>query len=103
MRHILAPRNLKVLEQYADANVLLAFDYDGTLAPIMGNPAKARMRARTKKALDQVALRYPDAVFCGRARRDVAAHLDGIELIEFFGNLGLDPSQGMLVLASIVR
>jgi trehalose 6-phosphate phosphatase len=48
MKHILSPRNVGVLAHYAQTKVLLAFDYDGTLAPIVRDPAKARMRARTK-------------------------------------------------------
>src|SRR5688572_20293685 len=103
MKHILAPRNLHVLAQYAHTNVLLAFDYDGTLAPIVSNPSKAKMRARTKKALEQVARRYPAAIISGRARTDVAAHLEGIELVEIFGNHGLEPSPGMQQYASMVR
>lgn len=95
MRHILSPRNVGVLAQYAQTNVLLAFDYDGTLAPIVRDPAKARMRARTKKALEQVAQRYPTAVISGRGRADVAAMLEGISLVAILGSHGLDPGKGI--------
>ena len=38
-------------QQFAWSNVLLAFDYDGTLAPIVRDPDKAAMRATTRRLL----------------------------------------------------
>jgi trehalose 6-phosphate phosphatase len=73
----------------------LAFDYDGTLAPIVRDPAKARMRARTKKALEQVAQRYPTAVISGRGRGDVAAMLEGLSLVAVLGSHGIEPAKGI--------
>jgi trehalose 6-phosphate phosphatase len=103
MKHILAPRNLETLAQYARTNVLLAFDYDGTLAPIVRDPAKARMRSRTRKALQQVAQFYPTVVISGRARDDVGALLRGIPLVEILGNHGVEPSPEAARHAAIVR
>lgn len=103
MKHILARRNLDVLAQYTQTNVLLAFDYDGTLSPIVRDPAKARMRARTRKALAQVAERYPTAVISGRARGDVASYVQGIRLVEILGNHGVEPSPGMAGYARAVQ
>ena len=51
MADILAPRNRAILADFAASNVLLAFDYDGTLAPIASTPAQARMRASTRRLL----------------------------------------------------
>jgi len=93
MKHILAPRNLEILARYARTNVLLAFDYDGTLAPIVRDPAKARMRSRTRKTLQQVAQFYPTVVISGRARNDVAALLEGIPLVVILGSHGLEPGK----------
>ena len=45
MRDILSRAGREVLQQFAWSNVLLAFDYDGTLAPIVRDPNKAAMRA----------------------------------------------------------
>ncbi|HET9887360.1 MAG TPA: trehalose-phosphatase, partial [bacterium] len=103
MKYILAPQNAGALAQYAQTNVLLAFDYDGTLAPIVRDPAKAHMRARTKRALGRVALRYPTVVISGRARSDVAARLHAIPLVEILGNHGLEPSPDMARYAAAVR
>ena len=44
------------------SNVLLAFDFDGTLAPIVGDRAHASMRARRDALLRAPALLYPCAV-----------------------------------------
>src|SRR5512138_2165609 len=57
--------------------VLLAFDYDGVLAPLVKDPAGARMRASTRALLGRVARRYPVAVVSGRAWKDVAKFVDG--------------------------
>ena len=45
MADILASRNQLVLARFARSNLLVAFDYDGTLAPIVHVPDRARMRA----------------------------------------------------------
>ena len=47
MTDILASRNHVVLARFARSNLLVAFDYDGTLAPIVRMPERARMRATT--------------------------------------------------------
>ena len=70
MRHILARANRDVLRQFACSRVLLAFDYDGTLAPIVSDPKQAAMRATTRALLSEIAKRYPCVVISGRARAD---------------------------------
>ena len=74
-RNILTPRNLHALAGFAASNVLLAFDYDGTLAPIAATPAAARMRAETRRRLARVADRYPCVVISGRPLEDLDATL----------------------------
>ena len=73
MPDILARRHAPALAQFASSNVLLAFDYDGTLAPITPYPERARMRERTRRLLVAAAIRYPCIVICGRGWSDVAA------------------------------
>lgn len=91
MRRILASRNLARLAEFASSNVLIAFDYDGTLAPIAGDPARVGMRARTRRLLAAVALRYPCVVVSGRSRDDVSDHIAGIPIWHVAGNHGIEP------------
>ena len=59
MKHILARGNRSLLAQFAWSNVLLGFDFDGTLAPIVSDPAKAQLRAKTRALLGKVCGLYP--------------------------------------------
>ncbi|MGH9796838.1 MAG: trehalose-phosphatase, partial [Candidatus Polarisedimenticolia bacterium] len=60
--HLLAPENRRVLERLAAQRSLLAFDFDGTLAPVVPDPARAAMRAGTARRLRAVAAIQPCAV-----------------------------------------
>jgi len=46
---------------------LLAFDYDGVLAPIVRDPSGARMSPRTRALLRRLSRRFPLAVVSGRS------------------------------------
>lgn len=87
-KNILAKRNLSVLTDFATSNVLLAFDFDGTLAPIVSAPDRARMRPETRRLLGAVARRYPCVVISGRKLDDVTRLLDRIPVWYVFGNYG---------------
>lgn len=76
---------------FAASDVLVAFDYDGTLAPIDPTPARARMRHATRRLLRAVAERYPCAVISGRAYVDIERRLKGVPLQGVFGNHGIEP------------
>jgi trehalose 6-phosphate phosphatase len=58
-------------------NVLLAFDYDGTLAPIVHDPEHVALRPRTQALLRAVARRYPIAVLSGRRESDITRRIKG--------------------------
>jgi trehalose 6-phosphate phosphatase len=88
---ILAGHQRPVLREFACANTVLAFDYDGTLAPIVSSPDRAHMHVSTRKLLRDVARRYPTIAVSGRARHDVAARLRGLPLRLVFGNHGGEP------------
>jgi trehalose 6-phosphate phosphatase len=89
---ILSKGHLPVLSEFASSNVLLALDYDGTLAPIAPTPRAARMRAETRRLLSIAAHLYPCVVISGRALNDLSRRLDGIPLWYLFGNHGLEPA-----------
>ncbi len=71
MRDILHPSHRGVLERFVGAAaptpVLLAFDYDGVLAPVVRDPAGHRMRRATQRLLVRLAGRYPVAAVSGRS------------------------------------
>lgn len=89
---ILATRQQRILRAFASSNVLLAIDYDGTLAPIAPTPDQARMRARTRRLFTQVAHCYPSITISGRPLDDIAQRLVGIPVRSVFGNYGGEPS-----------
>jgi trehalose 6-phosphate phosphatase len=91
MTDILAKKNQRVLARYALSNLLVAFDYDGTLAPIVAVPERARMRPTTRRLLRRVAERYPCVVISGRARADLIPRLKGVPVVHISGNHGLEP------------
>jgi trehalose 6-phosphate phosphatase len=94
MADILARRHFPVLAAFASANVLLAFDYDGTLTPIVSRPDRARVRPRTRRLLTEIARRYPCAVISGRRLDDVTPRLKNIPVWHVFGNFGHEPADG---------
>lgn len=103
MRSILGHAYEDVIAQLAWANVLLGFDFDGTLAPIVRDRARAQMRRSTRALLAAVCARYPCAVISGRGYDDVAARLEGVAVAYVVGNHGLEPSVGMEVFEEAVR
>jgi trehalose 6-phosphate phosphatase len=91
MRYLLSRQNLDVLSQVGWSRVLLAFDFDGTLAPIVTDRQSASMRARTVKLLARICALYPCAVISGRSKADVAARLGSCAVKYVIGNHGLEP------------
>lgn len=92
MESILADDHRALLAWFAHANVLLAFDYDGTLAPIASTPQAARMRHLTRRLLARAARLYPCVVISGRALDDLTTRLRHIPVWHMFGNHGLEPA-----------
>ncbi|MBK8259312.1 MAG: trehalose-phosphatase [Polyangiaceae bacterium] len=95
MKHLLSPENDEVLAQLAWSRVLLAFDFDGTLAPIVADRDAARMRARTSELFIKVCSLYPCAVISGRSQSDVSARLGAAAVKYVVGNHGLEPGASL--------
>ena len=91
-RNILAARNLEELRAVAASGALLAFDYDGTLAPMSSDPSASRMRPETAELLRSLAHAAPVAVITGRSVHDVRARLEEIPMLAVIGNHGAEPS-----------
>jgi trehalose 6-phosphate phosphatase len=103
MRYILAHRNRPILRQVARGHSLLAFDFDGTLAPIVSDPRGAEMRPRTAELLRNVARAYPVAIVSGRAVADIRPRLDDAPVQAILGNHGIEPSPHMESSARLVN
>jgi trehalose 6-phosphate phosphatase len=95
VKNILADEHLPALRHFARERVLLAFDFDGTLAPIVRDPNAAALRAKTRALLARVAKLYPCVVISGRARADVAKKMAGVSLRAVIGNHGMEPSRSL--------
>lgn len=91
MIDILTKRGLATLADFACSNVLLGFDYDGTLTPTVSRPGDARMPVATRRLLSRAAEKYPCIVISGRARGDLVRRLSRLPLWHIIGNHGLEP------------
>lgn len=91
MKHLLAAGTIELLSEVAWSNVLLAFDFDGTLAPIVSDRDAAKMTPKTERLLARVAAAYPTAVISGRSRSDVGRRLGAARVKYVVGNHGLEP------------
>lgn len=93
MLDLLLPRHRATLRRFAgvpgEAPVLLAFDYDGVLAPLVKRPGGARMRRRTRALLVRLARLYPVAVVSGRAWKDTRRMSEGV-VPHVVGNHGFE-------------
>jgi trehalose 6-phosphate phosphatase len=96
MKNILSIENRPVLEELARGDALLAFDFDGTLAPLVADRACAALRPSTRALLRVVSLLYPCAVISGRARADLLRRIEGIPLFAAVGNQGAEAGHGPL-------
>jgi trehalose 6-phosphate phosphatase len=95
MKHVLSRDAKSLLARYAWSNTVVALDFDGTLAPIVDQPDRARMAPSTRARLVRVAERFPCVVISGRAWSDVKARVQGVPLLAIVGNHGLEPSRRM--------
>ena len=96
MRWLRSTRLAEVVNEIARARTLLAFDFDGTLAPLVADRDRAAMRDETRALLRTAALLYPCAVISGRGRADVAARVEGIPLVAVVGCHGAEAGFGPL-------
>lgn len=103
MRPIFSPRNLALLRKFASANALVAFDFDGTLAPIVPRPEDAALRPGTQALLKELTSLYVCIAVTGRSREDARRKLRGIALSEIIGNHGIEPWDTSAAMARAVK
>ena len=99
MKYILARGQRALLESFTVGNVLVALDFDGTLAPIVPDREAATMRDTTATLLRELGTRYPCAVLSGRSRADVASRLGDAPVRWIVGNHGIEQEEGSVVRA----
>jgi trehalose 6-phosphate phosphatase len=91
MRHLFDEAGQAALQALMRGRPLLAFDFDGTLAPIVANPDEAKLRPRTKELLVRLCRLYPAVIISGRAAADVRERVKSVGFLEVIGNHGLEP------------
>ena len=94
MHYVLSRASRPILTRLAQERTLCAFDFDGTLSPIVEHPDRAGMRARTRKSLVRLAALYPCIVISGRGRRDLLGKLRGVPVARVIGNHGAETGTG---------
>lgn len=98
MTYLLSAGGKQALAAHLRQQPVLGFDLDGTLAPIVSDPAAVSLGPRIRARLLSLARRLPVVVISGRARGDVQQRLLGIPISEVYGNHGIEPlhSSGIL-------
>lgn len=89
MKFLLSPQGRRELGDFLRKPALLAFDFDGTLAPIVRDPAKARLPSPSRNELERINAAWPVAVISGRGLEDLEKRL-GFEPDFLIGNHGLE-------------
>lgn len=89
MQHLFTPAGEAALAAILRRRPLLAFDFDGTLAPIVARPDDARISQAVSSRLRILAARLPVAIVTGRAVSDVRGRL-GFEPHYIVGSHGAE-------------
>lgn len=91
MQHLFTPDGEAALAAVMRLRPLMAFDFDGTLAPIVARPDDARISQAVGLRLRALAARLPVAIITGRSVADVRERL-GFEPPFVIGNHGAEDS-----------
>lgn len=95
MRHIWSSDGKAALDRLLRRRPLLAFDFDGTIAPVVAWPDDAQAPAAIAAVLSALCSRFPVAVVTGRSVQDVKTRL-GFTPAYIAGNHGAE-IDGLLV------
>jgi len=93
MIHLLSAAGRAALGDFIDQGTLLAFDLDGTLAPIVVDPAGIMIPEEIRERLICLNRMAPVAIITGRARADAQRHL-GFQPRFLVGNHGAEGLPG---------
>ncbi len=90
MQYLLSRACRPILVRLSKERTLCAFDFDGTLAPIVPHPNQAGLRDITRGLLARLAAVYPCIILSGRARADLLGKLRGVNVKQAIGNHGAE-------------
>ncbi len=90
MRYLLSETSRPVLAGLAHAKTLCAFDFDGTLAPLVDHPDQAGLPSHTRSLLIQLLDLYPCVILSGRSRADLLKKLGDLPVKAAIGNHGAE-------------
>ena len=91
MRYLFGPGYEERLRTFLASRPLLAFDFDGTLAPLIEQPTLADAGPETRHLLSMLAVAHPVVIISGRMRADVERRFANVPLAGVTGNHGLEP------------
>ncbi|MBI5439920.1 MAG: trehalose-phosphatase [Deltaproteobacteria bacterium] len=91
--YLFSDAGLSALRGFVDRSTLLAFDLDGTLAPLVPDPSRIRIPEPVRQGLARLCESTTVAVITGRACRDARKHL-GFEPHFVVGNHGAEGLPG---------
>ncbi len=94
MQHLFSPEGESALARVLRSGPLLAFDFDGTLTPIVARPGDAHLSSGVSARLAALAARLPVAIVTGRSVDDVRARL-GFEPRYIVGNHGAEDADSL--------
>jgi trehalose 6-phosphate phosphatase len=89
MQHLFSPEGEGAMARTLQQRPLLAFDFDGTLTPIVARPDDARLSMGVSARLATLAAHLPVAIVTGRSVEDVRGRL-GFEPQFIVGNHGAE-------------
>lgn len=81
------------LEQVVHEHMLCAFDFDGTLAPIVPKPDQAYLPEPVRQRLQELVRHAPVAILTGRSLQDIRMRI-GFEPHHVLGNHGIEGLPG---------
>jgi len=93
MIYLFSEAGQAALRNFVDRSTLFAFDLDGTLAPIVADPARIEIPKEVREQLTYLNRVAPVAIISGRARGDARAHL-GFDPRFLIGNHGAEGLPG---------
>ena len=90
MQYLLSRACRPILKSLAQERTLCAFDFDGTLSPIVKHPNLAGMRESTRTLLSRLAAQHPCVIVSGRSRADLLGKLGSVKVTRVIGNHGAE-------------